>query len=402
MKPAGVLLLGAMVLVVGTCVAGATAGSQATTAGPAYKVVGSWGKAGNANGQFVNAYGLATDKAGNLYVADTDNNRIQVFSAKGAFLRKWGTAGIGNGQFLSPHDVAISPDGSVWVADYRNNRLQQFDSGGGFKQAIAIGGATGVGIDSDGNVFVSYIVGGTGRVGRYDKASDFAPAKTWGGVQSVGDVEVSADGSIYVADLRGAPPNVKRFDSTGKLLNTIKLQMPATAGAGAQFGIGVDLDCNVWATNASQRNLARYSPTGKLLGTATSGDLIAVDIAVGRNGDLYASDNGTRSIVHFAEDKSKPATAAVPGAIVVTKGVAKVKYTLSGVACPAEVDAAASLTGKGISGKTTVKLAAGKTTVISIPVKAAAGTSTSATFKIVLKTNGRPTTQTRSIKVSVR
>jgi len=56
---------------------------------------------------------------------------------------------------------------------------------------------------------------------------------------------VSPDGSIYVADRRGAPPNVKRFDSTGKLLNTIKLKMPATAGAGAQFGLAVDLDCNL-------------------------------------------------------------------------------------------------------------------------------------------------------------
>lgn len=84
-----------------------------------------------------------------------------------------------------------------------------------------------------------------------------------------------------------------------------------------------------------------------------------------------------------------------------TKGVAKVQYTLSGVACPEQVDATASLAGKGIAGKANVKLAAGKTTVISIPVKAAAG-STSATFKIVLKTNGRPTTETRNVKVSVR
>ena len=95
MKPARVLFLGAVVVAAATCVAGATAGSQATTAGPTYKVVGSWGKAGNANGQFVNAFGLATDKAGNLYVADTDNNRIQVFSAKGAFLRKWARRGLG-------------------------------------------------------------------------------------------------------------------------------------------------------------------------------------------------------------------------------------------------------------------------------------------------------------------
>jgi hypothetical protein len=116
---------------------------------------------------------------------------------------------------------------------------------------------------------------------------------------------------------------------------------------------------------------------------------------------VYASNNGDRSIVHFAEDKSKPATASVPAAIVVTKGVAKIKYTLSGVACPEQVDATASLAGKGIAGKANVKVAAGKTTVISIPVKAAAG-STTATFKIVLKTNGRPTTQTRTVKVSVR
>ena len=109
---------------------------------------GSGARYGTANGQFRNPFGLATDKAGNLYVADTDNNRIQVFSAAGAFVRKWGTAGNGNGQFQSAQDVAISPDGSVWVADYRNDRLQQFDSGGGFKQAVAIDrGPSGVGID---------------------------------------------------------------------------------------------------------------------------------------------------------------------------------------------------------------------------------------------------------------
>ena len=58
-------------------------------AGPTFKAVGKWGKVGKGNGQFgANAYGLATDKAGNVYVADTDNFRIQVFSSKGAFKRK--------------------------------------------------------------------------------------------------------------------------------------------------------------------------------------------------------------------------------------------------------------------------------------------------------------------------
>jgi len=86
--------------------------------------------------------------------------------------------------------------------------------------------------------------------------------------------------------------------------------------------------------------------------------------------------------------------------------VARLKYTLTGVACPAQVDATASLAGKGIVGKATVKVAAGKTTVIEIPLAQAAlakvaGTSAGATFTIVLKTNGRPTTQTGPVNLSV-
>ena len=56
-----------------------------------------------------------------------------------------------------------------------------------------------------------------------------------------------------------------------------------------------------------------------------------------------------------------------------SKGVAKVRYAHTGVSCPAQIDATASLTGTSVSGKASVKVAAGKTTVISIPVKAATG-----------------------------
>ena len=45
------------------------------------------------------------------------------------------------------------------------------------------------------------------------------------------------------------------------------------------------------------------SPTGKVLGTATSPDLIAQDVAVGPTGDLYAYDGGTHAVVRFAEDR---------------------------------------------------------------------------------------------------
>ena len=88
--------------------------------------------------------------------------------------------------------------------------------------------------------------------------------------------------------------------------------------------------------------------------------MIAQDIAVGRGGDVYAFDGSSRAMVRFAEDRSKPATANIPGTLTVAGGTAKIAYTLSGVACPAEVGATATLTGAGISGKAAgLKLKAG-------------------------------------------
>lgn len=392
--------IGLALTVAATCVAGATAGQQAAGGLP-YKVVGKIGKEGTGNGQFsTSGSGVATDKAGNVYVADGNLRRIQEFSAKGAYKAKWVFE-----PGVSVVDVAVGPTGDVWGTTQVNTQVRRFPKSGGAPENLTTPkSAEGIGVDADENVYVSTSGDNIQAVVRFAKsAGGWDAAKTWvgGGLQEPGDVEVSPDGTIYVADRRGNPPSVRHYNASGKLLSSIKTIQPATAGAGALYGIGVDPDCNLWATNAGQRRVDKFSPSGKLLGSVTSGDLVATDVGVGPTGDLYVFDVNTRSVIHFAEDKSKPATAAVPGAIVVTKGVAKVKYTLSGVACPEQVDATASLTGKGIAGKTSVKLAAGKTTVISIPVKAAAG-SKSATFKIVLKTNGRPTTQTRNVKVSVR
>jgi sugar lactone lactonase YvrE len=402
----GLLVLG----VFAACAAGATATAQLSQAGGLpYKVVGKIGKEGKANGQFSgNAYGLATDKAGNVYVADSGNLRIQQFSANGAYSAKY-TFAPGENVI----DVAVGPTGDVWGTTDVLTQVRRFPNGGGASENLTTPKSSGgIAVDADGNVYVATKGDNVNAVVRFDKAaSGWAPAKTWvgGGLQSPGDVEVSSDGTIYVADTRGAPPNVKRYDASGKLLNTIKLPQPATAGAGALYGIAVDPDCNLWATNGGQRRVERFTPTGKLLGTVTSGDLLSTDMAVGPTGDLYVFDINTRSVIHFAEDRSKPQAALVSGVAVAKKGagyVARVRYTLSSVACPAQVDATASLAGKGIAGSAHVKVGAGKTTVIEIPLAKGAlakvaGRTTLATFKIVLKTNGRPTTQTRAVTVRV-
>jgi DNA-binding beta-propeller fold protein YncE len=61
-----------------------------------------------------------------VYVADSDNNRIQKFSSDGTFITAWGSEGTGNGQFSSPYGIAIDSAGNVYVSEEGNDRIQVF------------------------------------------------------------------------------------------------------------------------------------------------------------------------------------------------------------------------------------------------------------------------------------
>ncbi|MFJ7730807.1 SMP-30/gluconolactonase/LRE family protein [Lysinibacillus sp. NPDC097231] len=74
------------------------------------------------------------DVAGNVYVADTSNQRIQKFTSDGTFLKTWGSAGTSDGQFQYPTGIAIDAAGNVYVADYFSHRIQKFTSDGTFQK----------------------------------------------------------------------------------------------------------------------------------------------------------------------------------------------------------------------------------------------------------------------------
>jgi DNA-binding beta-propeller fold protein YncE len=86
-------------------------------------VVTQWGTDGHGPGQFFGPTGLGLDASGDLYVADSNNYRVQVFGPTGNYLGQWGSHGSGNGQFGWPADVAVVGS-SIYVLDAQ--RIEQF------------------------------------------------------------------------------------------------------------------------------------------------------------------------------------------------------------------------------------------------------------------------------------
>ena len=72
---------------------------------------------GSAPGQFSAPEGVATDGAGNVYIADRVNNLVQKFTTDGVFISAWGSHGTGDGQFATLWGIAVGPNGLVFTTD---------------------------------------------------------------------------------------------------------------------------------------------------------------------------------------------------------------------------------------------------------------------------------------------
>jgi DNA-binding beta-propeller fold protein YncE len=97
---------------------------------PEGKWLRQWGGHGYEPGEFLRPRALAIDEEDRLYVADSCNHRIQVFDTQGKLLRLWGSRGAAAGQMSYPYDLALAPDGSLYVCEYGNQRVQRFSREG--------------------------------------------------------------------------------------------------------------------------------------------------------------------------------------------------------------------------------------------------------------------------------
>jgi DNA-binding beta-propeller fold protein YncE len=97
---------------------------------PEGKWLRQWGGHGYEPGEFLRPRALAIDENDRLFVADSCNHRIQVFDTQGKLLNFWGSRGDAAGQMSYPYDLSIGPDHCLYVCEYGNHRVQKFDLNG--------------------------------------------------------------------------------------------------------------------------------------------------------------------------------------------------------------------------------------------------------------------------------
>ena len=88
--------------------------------------VRSIGRRGEMNGELYGPLSLAADKHGNVFVCDSGNHRVQIFSVEGNFIGKFGSRCPGNKQLLNPAFLDVSFDGIASICDSDNGIIKSF------------------------------------------------------------------------------------------------------------------------------------------------------------------------------------------------------------------------------------------------------------------------------------
>ena len=293
-----------------------------------------WGSSGSGSGQFNSPSGVAVDSSGNVYVADSGNNRIEKFTSSGTYVTQFDSG--------YPSGVAVDSSGNVYVTDH-DSGVEKFTSSGshitGWTSTSSANGplgpalgfegvVQGVAVDSSGNVYV--VDSGDNRVVKFSNTGTFVVA--WGCTDadtepcrdgsgsgqfnSPSGVAVDSSGNVYVVDTGNY--RVEKFTGSG----TYVTQFGSYGFGNGQFsgpslfgpqGVAVDLSGNVYVTDWGNHRVEKFTSSGSYVsqwGSAGSGNgqfggPLANDgpqgIAVDSSGNAYVTDRGDDRVERFGD-----------------------------------------------------------------------------------------------------
>lgn len=226
---------------------------------PTHKLA--FGSSGSGNGQLKGATGVDVDASGNIWVADTENHRIQKFSPEGAYLSKFGSFGSANGQLNKPTDLLVAPNGNLWVVDSGNSRIQQLTPSGAF----------------------------VSKFGSYGIANNKF-------IKPFGIAESPA-GNLWITD--AGANTLKEFVATGAFVRY------GGNNWSEPKGLVVDSASFVWVADSGNDRIQKISPTGQYsfqIGTQGSGEgqfNEPSDVVLRGSGSLLVADTGNNRIQQF-------------------------------------------------------------------------------------------------------
>jgi len=272
---------------------------------------------------------LALDAAGNIYVADDNNNMVRKISTNGMVSTYAGSDSTGlingpaaNSALFGPTGVAVDGSGNVYIADAGNNIIRMVNTSdvvstyaGSTNEAATNGpllsasfnNPTGLAIDGSGNIFVADMLDGmireispsTGTVttlaGSGDTTASVNGTGTAASFYFPNSLAVDASDNIYVTEY--ATNLIRKVDPTGVVTtfagNGAAGQADST-GTSASFngpsGIAVDKSGNLYVADTYNNVIRKITPAGVVSTIAGSG------IAGSRNGKAQSLKKPTINI----------------------------------------------------------------------------------------------------------
>ena len=245
-----------------------------------------------ASAGLLDPYGVAVDGSGNVYIADSYNNRIlkETLSA-GVYTEST----IPTSSLYTPLGIAVDGSGNIYIADTNNYRvLKETLGSGGYTESIVADLTAnqfqpfGVAVDGSGNVYFTYILGTiyveTLSGGVYTESTIQTDSS------EIADLAVDASGNIYVADIANDQILVESPSVGGYTQSTVP-----TTGLGTPWGIAVDGNGNVFITDVDNNTVLKETlgAGGYVQSAITTSALDeAFGVAVDGSGNVYIADTG--------------------------------------------------------------------------------------------------------------
>lgn len=277
-------------------------------------------------GKLQRPMGVAIDSAGNVWVIDRENSRVEKFDAAGNLLLQFGKAGSGNGEFSDPRGIAVSASGNVWVSEIGNKRLQEFKSNGEFIRKVTnarfvepYGLATGPGE----TVWVTDPA--AHNVFQFNESGTYQRSAHEGLFSGPIGIATDPAGNAWVAD--SATHQVKKLDPTANYV----MQFGSEGTGNGQFkvpvGVAVAPSGHLFVVDSGNGRVEEFKPDGTYLrqfGSAGAGEGQLSEprgMAFGANGVAYVADAANKRIARWSHADLDPQSGVTKAEIKVDGSV---------------------------------------------------------------------------------